>query len=120
MPADAGLSTMLRKGVLPNLVLALIAGRPRYGLEIVRALRDAGLVNGEGTVYPMLARLREEGVVTTEWRETGGGPPRRYYEATGDGREQLAAFRRTWFAFVASVDGILEEEAGPWSTARTR
>lgn len=111
---------MLRKGVLPNAVLALVEGRPRYGLEIVRALRDAGLVNGEGTVYPILGRLREEGLVTTEWRESGTGPARRYYETTSDGHEQLAAFRRGWYEFVASVEQILEEEAGPWSTARTR
>lgn len=109
MTTESGLATMLRKGVLPNVVLALIVGCPRYGLEIVRALRDAGLVNSEGTVYPMLARLREDGLVTTEWREAAGGPPRRYYAATGDGREQLAAFRRTWSEFVGSVEGILKE-----------
>lgn len=120
MATDAGLATMLRKGVLPNAVLALVVGRPRYGLEIVRALRNAGLVNAEGTVYPMLARLRQEGLVTTEWQEAAGGPPRRYYAATEDGREQLAAFRRAWSGFVASVEEILEEEAGPWSRARTR
>lgn len=120
MTTDAGLATMLRKGVLPNVVLALIAGRPRYGWEIVHALRDAGLVNGEGTVYPMLARLRDDGLVTTEWREAPGGPPRRYYATTEDGRGQLDAFRRAWSGFVASVEEILEEEAGPWSRARSR
>lgn len=120
MTVEAGLATMLRKGVLPNAVLALIAGRPRYGLEIVRTLRDAGLVNGEGTVYPILARLRADGLVTTEWREAEVGPPRRYYAMTGDGREQLTAFRRAWSEFVGSVEEILEESGGPWSRARTR
>jgi PadR family transcriptional regulator PadR len=60
-------------------------------------------------LYPLLSRLRRDGLVKTDWRESSDGPPRRYYELTGEGRRALTAFRNEWTMFRATVDGILKE-----------
>lgn len=93
-------------------MLALLRGEERYGFEIVRALSEAnGLVTTEGTLYPLLGRLRKEGVVETTWRESPSGPPRRYYRLTAAGLAQLAAFTAEWVRFRDSVDTLLETGA---------
>ncbi|MBV8948748.1 MAG: PadR family transcriptional regulator, partial [Solirubrobacterales bacterium] len=75
--------SQLRRGVLEFCVLALLQSDDRYGLELVRALSEGtGLVTTEGTLYPLLGRLRREGAVETTWRESPSGPPRRYYRIT--------------------------------------
>ncbi|HEY2202745.1 MAG TPA: PadR family transcriptional regulator, partial [Solirubrobacteraceae bacterium] len=75
--------SQLRRGVLEFCVLALLRDSERYGVEIVRTLGEAdGLVTTEGTLYPLLGRLRREGAVETSWRESPAGPPRRYYKLT--------------------------------------
>lgn len=100
--------TQLRKGVLEFCVLALIGERERYSFEIVHALGHAdGLVTTEGTLYPMLSRLRKEGVVDTTWRESNSGPPRRYYRLTPRGLATLTAFVGEWTRFRDSVDQLL-------------
>jgi len=107
-----GVISQLRRGVLEFCVLALLRDEERYGFEIVRALSQAdGLVTTEGTLYPLLARLRKEGVVETTWRESTSGPPRRYYRLTPAGRSLLTAFSGEWVRFRDSVDGLLETGA---------
>jgi PadR family transcriptional regulator len=107
-----GVISQLRRGVLEFCVLALLRDDERYGFEIVRALSEAdGLVTTEGTVYPLLARLRKEGVVETTWRESPSGPPRRYYRLTPAGRALLDAFTTEWMRFRDSVDNLLETGA---------
>jgi PadR family transcriptional regulator PadR len=104
-----GVISQLRRGVLEFCVLALLRDDERYGFEIVRALSEAGgLVTTEGTLYPLLGRLRKEGVVDTTWRESRAGPPRRYYRLTPAGRAQLRAFMDEWVRFRDSVDALLE------------
>ncbi|MBV9685172.1 MAG: PadR family transcriptional regulator [Solirubrobacterales bacterium] len=101
--------SQLRRGVLEFCVLALVRDEERYGFEIVRALSEAsGLVTTEGTLYPLLGRLRKERVVETTWRESPSGPPRRYYRLTAAGAAKLAAFAAEWVRFRDSVDALLE------------
>src|SRR4051812_21177349 len=77
----------LKRGVLEYCVMALLEGEERYGFDLVRTLGSTdGLVIGEGTVYPLLSRLRREGMVATTWQESPSGPPRRYYRLTPAGR----------------------------------
>lgn len=107
-----GVISQLRRGVLEFCVLALLRDEERYGFEIVRTLSEAdGLVTSEGTVYPLLSRLRKEGVVETTWRESPTGPPRRYYHLTPTGRSLLSAFSAEWVRFTTSVDNLLETGA---------
>ncbi len=109
--SEAAIS-QLRRGILEFCVLALLRDTERYGFEIVRALAEAdGLVTTEGTVYPLLSRLRKEGVVETTWRESQSGPPRRYYRLTPGGHALLDAFVSEWARFRSSVDNLLERGA---------
>ena len=99
----------LRGGVLEFCVLALLRDGERHGFELVRALADAGgLVTTEGTLYPLLARLRRDGAVETAWRESPSGPPRRYYRLTPAGEEALGALSSEWARLRTSVDAVLE------------
>lgn len=104
------LLAQMRRGAIEYCVLALLRDRDRYGFELTRALAEAdGLVTSEGTVYPLLARLRREGLVETFWQESTQGPPRRYYHLTGNGRSALAMFSLQWKRFRHAVDGLLEQ-----------
>ena len=105
------LLAQMRRGSIEYCVLALLQGEPRYGLDITRTLSSAdGLVTSEGTVYPLLTRLRRDGLVESFWQESDAGPPRRYYRITDAGRAALVAFVRQWTKFRDAVDGILSEE----------
>jgi PadR family transcriptional regulator PadR len=100
--------SQLRRGVLEFCVLALLRDGERYAFELVRTLSDVeGMVTSEGTLYPLLARLRREGLVETTWRESPSGPPRRYYTLTARGEDVLGAFSVEWERFSRSVDGLL-------------
>src|SRR5215210_676022 len=99
VPTRKSLS-QLRRGTLEYCVLALLRGGARYGFELVRALSEVdGLVTSEGTIYPLLSRLRREQLVTTFWQESEAGPPRRYYQLTGAGHAALADFTTEWARF---------------------
>src|SRR5689334_1117254 len=109
---DALLAQM-RKGTLQYCVLALLVNEERYGFDLVRALAEMdGMVTSEGTIYPLLSRLRRDGLVETTWRESSSGPPRRYYRLTKTGRTALDAFRSEWGPFRDAVDHFVEREAG--------
>lgn len=100
--------TQLRRGVVEHCVLALLRERPRYGFDLVRELSEAGgLLTSEGTIYPLLSRLRRDGLVVTTWQESGSGPPRRYYALTDDGRASVASFVVEWTRFTEGVDRVL-------------
>jgi PadR family transcriptional regulator PadR len=98
----------MRKGAIEYCVLALVSDGERYGFELVRELAAAdGLVTSEGTVYPLLTRLRREGLVDTVWRESNQGPPRRYYRITPEGRRALDNFVSNWQRFRDAVDHLV-------------
>ena len=97
MVAPDGLLTQMRRGTLQYCVLALLADEERYAFDLVRALSEVdGMVTSEGTIYPLLSRLRRDGLVESTWRESAEGPPRRYYQLTGGGRAALAGFASAW------------------------
>jgi len=103
------LITQMRRGTLEYCVLALLRDQPRYGFDLVRSLGQAdGLVTSEGTIYPLLSRLRRSGLVTTAWQESTSGPPRRYYRITPAGKAALGAFRSEWSRFRSAVDRFME------------
>jgi PadR family transcriptional regulator PadR len=112
VPGEASkLMTHLRRGAIEYCVLALLRRREWYGFELARALAEAdGLVTSEGTIYPLLSRLRRDGVVDSAWRESTQGPPRRYYWLTSDGRAALSAFAGQWATFRDTVDRLLTED----------
>ena len=98
----------LRRGVLGPCVLALLDERPRFGLELVRDLSEAdGLLTSDGTVYPLLNRLRDAGYVTSQWQDSEGERARRYYAITPAGRAALEEFQADWTQFAATVSVVL-------------
>ncbi|MFE4252339.1 PadR family transcriptional regulator [Streptomyces sp. NPDC056910] len=100
--------SQLRKGVLEYCVLSLLRDGPRYGTELLGELANTGaLATSQGTVYPLLARLRREELVTTDWRESSSGPPRRYYALTREGQAALTEFAPVWAEFADAVDRFI-------------
>lgn len=101
-------ASQLRKGVLEYCVLALLRDGQRYGFELVRALSETGgLLVSEGTIYPLLSRLRRDNLVSTSWHESEFGPPRRYYQLTDTGKHALGEFSTEWIRFRDAVDALV-------------
>ena len=104
-------STQLRKGMLELCILNSIRGTSLYGYDIVRKLRNIeGLVISEGTIYPILSRLKREGFVQTTIKESNEGPPRKYYELTAKGKEILSQMNNYWQDIKTGTDALRREE----------
>jgi PadR family transcriptional regulator PadR len=98
-------TTQLRKGALELAVLNALNGDRLYGYDIVRILRrHEGLMIADGTVYPILSRLKADGLVKATIEESPDGPPRKYYELTRAGREALSEMNMAWDALVSSLE----------------
>lgn len=99
----------MRKGCLEMAVLASLWHGRLYGLEILRVLeRDSRLVLSEGTIYPILNRLRGDGLVTSQWVEAEAGHPRKYYELTAGGRARGRQMAEMWREFSTGLDFLLK------------
>ncbi len=99
----------MRKGCLEMAVLASLWNGRLYGLEILRVLeRDSQLVLAEGTIYPILNRLRGEGLLQSQWVEAEAGHPRKYYELTPAGRERVRRMAETWKLFSAGLGCLID------------
>jgi PadR family transcriptional regulator len=99
----------MRKGCLEMAVMASLWHGRLYGLEILRVLeRDSSLILAEGTIYPILNRLRAEGLMQSQWVEAEAGHPRKYYELTPAGRERATRMAVTWTQFSAGLGCLIE------------
>lgn len=111
MNAGDTMLTQMRKGILEFCVLAVLRNESTYGLELTKALTSREvLLSTEGTLYPLLARLRKQGLVETWWKESPDGPPRRYYALTDEGHAAVTTFESLWAPFRRDVDSILGSE----------
>ena len=98
----------LRKGGLELAILAALWGGRLYGLELLRRLEsDSDLIVSEGTVYPLLNRLKALGLVDSEWVESDAGHPRKYYSLTSAGRERAREMFRVWTRFSSGIAKLL-------------
>jgi PadR family transcriptional regulator, regulatory protein PadR len=99
----------LRKGALEMAALASLWQGALYGLEIIRFLgANSQLALSEGTIYPILNRLKAEGQLTSEWVEAEAGHPRKYYSLTDLGRERLRQMAQAWVTFSGGLSRLLE------------
>jgi len=99
----------LRKGCLELAILATLWPGRLYGLEILRRLAaDSSLLVPEGTIYPLLSRLKQEGWVESEWVASEAGHPRKYFRLTPGGKRHLLRMVQGWSAFATSMGGLLE------------
>ncbi|WGD38455.1 PadR family transcriptional regulator [Lysinibacter sp. HNR] len=109
--ATSDRTAQLRKGVLELAILAVLDTGEYYAIEIIGQLSEQpALTATPGTVYPLLARLDKAGKVTTRWVEAGGGPPRKYYRLTDEGRAALADGATAWSALSGAMHSILRRE----------
>ncbi|MGB2662795.1 MAG: PadR family transcriptional regulator [Candidatus Acidiferrum sp.] len=103
----------LRKGCLELAILAALWGGRLYGLEILRRLEDdSNLIVSEGTVYPLLSRLKVLGLVNSEWVESEGGHPRKYYALTKSGKKRALEMAEIWTRFSSSMRKLLGPLSG--------
>ena len=99
----------LRKGCLELAILASLWDKRLYGLEILRVLEEnSNLILAEGTVYPILGRLKEEGLLHSEWVEAEAGHPRKYYWLTASGRLKVVSMAQFWNSFAANLNQLLK------------
>ena len=104
----SGWETQVRKGGLGLAVLAILWPGRLYGLEILKRLdADAGMSIPEGTIYPLLNRMKTEGLVESEWVEADAGHPRKYYRLTEAGRRRVRDMAASWRAFAAGLERLL-------------
>lgn len=97
--------TQLRKGIIEFCILKVLEGEPLYGYDIVRQLRTLDvLIISEGTIYPILSRLRNDGLLQTYLEESSTGPARKYYQLTARGQMMLKEMRRVWGTMVEGVE----------------
>jgi len=105
MLIDAKLAP-IRKGLLEFLVLKIVGARSVYVADILRRLADTEFATQEGTLYPLLSKLRREDLVQYEWRESDAGPPRKYYRLTDAGKARLEALDDYWNRINGTIADI--------------
>ncbi|MGH8149959.1 MAG: PadR family transcriptional regulator [Steroidobacteraceae bacterium] len=105
----------IRKGLLEFLILKIVDADKVYVADMLKKLGGTEFATQEGTLYPLLSRLRREGLVDYEWKESGAGPPRKYYELTPKGRQQLAELANYWQAINRTIDGLGRSACAPSS-----
>jgi PadR family transcriptional regulator PadR len=96
----------MRKGVLEYCILSIITEKEVYASDIIEKLKDAKLIVVEGTLYPLLTRLKNDGLLSYRWEESKSGPPRKYYEITEPGKEFLANLDNSWKELVSAVNKL--------------
>lgn len=101
------MNIQFKKGVLELCVLAILEWKNCYGYELVNRISKSFAIS-EGTIYPLLSRLRKEGYVTTYLKESTEGPTRKYYQLTLNGKEFLERLKYEWYSFSYAVNQILE------------
>lgn len=108
MPLDQW-QEQLRRGGLDLAILLVVAPGARYGLEIIRHLEDStDLVVTEGTIYPILARLTRDGLLSAKWNASEASHPRKYYQLTDKGRRLLDEMITQWHQFTAKIEGLVK------------
>ena len=93
----------IRKGLLEFLILKIVASDKVYVADILKRLSDTEFATQEGTLYPLLSRMRRDGLVDYEWQESDVGPPRKYYQLTSKGRAQLGELTDYWKELNATI-----------------
>lgn len=104
--------TQMRKGILEYCILSVISQGEIYASDIISELKKARLLVVEGTLYPLLTRLKNNGLLSYNWQESTSGPPRKYYRITEAGLEVLGKLDKTWEELVFAVNTSMEKRNG--------
>ena len=98
--------SQMRKGMLEYCVMLLLSKKSYYSSDIIDELERANLIVVEGTLYPLLSRLKKESLLDYDWQESPSGPPRKYYKLTPEGKAVLEALEESWQQLAGTVEGI--------------
>lgn len=105
---NENIQSQMRKGILELCILSILEKKEAYPTEILEQLKDAKLIVVEGTLYPLLNRLKDAGYLTYNWQESNQGPPRKYYHLTTEGKKFLKELIENWEDMVKSVHKIIK------------
>jgi PadR family transcriptional regulator PadR len=103
------ISAQMRKGILEFLILSIISKGEAYASDILETLKKNKLIVVEGTLYPLLSRLKKEGLISYYWLESTSGPPRKYYKLTSQGQEILNVMKSVWAELDNAVTQIIKK-----------
>jgi PadR family transcriptional regulator PadR len=103
-------NAQMRKGVIELCVLSVISDKEVYTSDILSSMKEAELIVVEGTVYPLLTRLKNEGMLKYKWEESTSGPPRKYYSLTEEGIKALEELTNNWNSLNKSVNKLLNKK----------
>ena len=110
MTMDTGIiennKTQMRRGVLEYSILLILAGGDGYASSIIQKLKEVNIIVAEGTIYPLLVRLKKLDLLTYRWEESTQGPPRKYYMITDLGRRQLEGLDAAWDELAKGIETI--------------
>ncbi len=96
----------MRKGVLEYCILSILANNDAYASDIIKLLKDARMIVVEGTLYPLLTRQKNAGLLSYRWEESQQGPPRKYYTLTDKGKTYLDELDKSWHDLISAVGSI--------------
>ena len=100
--------SQMRKGILEYCILLILNRQKAYANDIIQLLQKAQLIVVEGTLYPLLTRLKNADLLTYQWIESNQGPPRKYYELTSEGKQFLSELEQAWGEITDSVNHLKE------------
>ena len=103
-------NAQMRKGVLELCILSIVSREDAYASDMIEKLKEARLIVVEGTLYPLLTRLKNEGLLSYRWEESTQGPPRKYYRITESGQTALDEMSQGWKEMVEVVGRLLEDK----------
>jgi PadR family transcriptional regulator PadR len=98
----------MRKGVLEFCILSILSKNDAYATDVLNKLKESELIVVEGTLYPLLSRQKNAGLLSYRWEESTQGPPRKYYTITEKGKEVLKELEITWNKLIEAVDSIMK------------
>jgi len=101
-------NAQMRKGALELCILSIVSREDAYASDIIEKLKSARLIVVEGTLYPLLTRLKNDGLLSYRWEESTQGPPRKYYRITESGQKVLDGMAQDWTELVGSVERLLK------------
>lgn len=96
----------MRKGILEYCILLIVAGKDSYVQDIINKLKDSKILVVEGTLYPLMTRLKNAGLLSYRWEESPQGPPRKYYSITAEGQQALKALENSWNELIKSIETL--------------
>jgi len=100
------IQAQMRKGILEYCILNVLAKKESYPSDIIEALKKAEVIVVEGTLYPLLTRLKNSGLLRYNWVESQSGPPRKYYALTEEGITFLTELKKTWTELAKAVESV--------------